>query len=166
MMRFSEAESHAFFKLISPYTEHKKVKQMKEYIQHGDVTTYAHCVSVAAISFWMNRRLKVGADEAALMKGAMLHDFYLYDWHAYDNGEHRLHGYTHPHKAAATAKKYFGLSTIEEGIIRNHMWPLTLFHMPTSKEAWIVCMADKYVSSKETVRGRTHGKGRRAGQAV
>ena len=34
-----------------------------------------------------------------LIKGAMLHDFYLYDWHAQDNGEHRWHGYHHAEKA-------------------------------------------------------------------
>ena len=31
------------------------------------------------------------------------------------------------------------------------MWPLTLFHMPTSKEALIVTIADKYCAINETL---------------
>ena len=54
---------------------------MREFIQHGDVTTYQHCKNVVVVSCWINHRFHLGADETTLAVGAFLHDFYLYDWH-------------------------------------------------------------------------------------
>ena len=80
----------------------------------------------------------------------MLHDFYLYDWHVQD-GTHRWHGFHHPERAAENAARYIGVSEKEAEIIRYHMWPLTLRHAPSSREAWIVCIADKLCSLEETL---------------
>ena len=46
-------------------------------------------------------------------------------------------------------------------MIRSHMWPLNPERVPRSKEAWIVCVADKLVSLHETLfrrRDREQGK--------
>ena len=83
--------------------------------------------------------------------GAMLHDFYLYDWHADDHGEHRLHGFTHPEAASRNAGKYFQADDRVRHVIRSHMWPLTPVRMPLSREAWIVCISDKCISLYETL---------------
>jgi uncharacterized protein len=82
----------------------------------------------------------------------MLHDYYLYDWHHYDGGH--FHGFTHPAAAAENAVSDFEVSPKVEKVIRSHMWPLTILHVPSSREAWIVSMADKIVSLNETVRKR------------
>ena len=47
------------------------------------------------------------------------------------------------------AEQEFDLNETERDIIRSHMWPLTLFHMPKSKEAALVCLADKICTLQE-----------------
>ena len=66
-----------------------------EFIQHGDVTVYAHVTSVARASLSFAERLGragISVDRASLLRGALLHDYFLYDWHDPDPS-HRLHGY-------------------------------------------------------------------------
>ncbi len=131
----------------------EKVQEMKAYIQHGDVTTYDHVMSVARLCFRMAKRKHMNLDMQSLVKGALLHDFYLYDWHHDEKvKEHGLHGYTHAKTALNNALKHFKLNHIEIGIIKNHMWPLNITRLPNSKEAWLVCFVDKIVSTEETLR--------------
>lgn len=126
------------------------VVRMKNYVQHGRVSTYEHCMNVARASYRLNRRLRLGADEKTLLRGALLHDFYLYDWHEKD-ASHRRHGFHHADAAARNAGTLLGASEQEREIIRSHMWPLTLSRVPKSREAWIVCLADKWCSLLETL---------------
>ena len=69
-------------------------------------------------------------------------DRILDDWHEPDSG-HRLHGFTHPRQALFSAYQEFSLKPIEENMILSHMLPL-LPVLPKSKEAWFLCLADKY----------------------
>lgn len=149
-MKLRPDEEVALGALVAPFKNHPKVQEMKNYIQHGNVSTYEHCRSVARVSFFLNRRLHFGADEKTLAVGAFLHDFYLYDWHNGDEG-HGLHGFSHAHTACQNAIKEFRIGEHEQEVISSHMWPLNITRLPKSREAWIVCMADKYVSTKETL---------------
>ena len=127
------------------------VQQMKEFTQHGRVSTYEHCENVLEFSRKMDELLHLHADEETLAMGAMLHDFYLYDWHEAGDGSHRLHGFTHAKRASTNAEKYFDVNEDVRHVIDSHMWPLTLTSMPRTKEAWIVCLSDKCVSLYETL---------------
>ena len=140
-----------FHNYINDLAASDVVMQMDHYIQHGDITTLEHVVAVSYTSFVLAKRF--GADVRTTVRAAMLHDLYLYDWHIKDPETRPplTHGFTHPAKAAENAKKYFEPTEKELRIIRSHMWPLTLFHMPTSKEALIVTMADKYCATNETL---------------
>lgn len=136
--------------MLRGLTDDPRAQKMREYIQHGHVTTYEHSLRVAKTAFWLCRRFHWRVDEASLVRGAFLHDFYLYDWHDPTRTE-RWHGFTHPFKALRNADAAFALNEIERDIIANHMWPLTLRHMPRSREAAVVCLADKLCSTQETV---------------
>lgn len=126
-----------------------------EFIQHGDVTVYAHVTSVARASLSFAERLGragISVDRASLLRGALLHDYFLYDWHDPDPS-HRLHGFRHPFFALARAEEDFELTPRERNIIVRHMFPLVPVP-PTCREAWIVCLADKWCALRETVAGR------------
>ena len=83
-MQLSVTEREQLYAILEKYDQNPKVQQMREFIQHGDVTTYQHCKNVVLVSCWLNHRLHLGADETSLAVGAFLHDFYLYDWHKKD----------------------------------------------------------------------------------
>ncbi len=145
-MTLTDTEETQFDKLIRPIALDQKALRMKKYIQHGKVTTYSHSLRVAKTAFALNRSLHAGCDERRLVRAAFLHDYFLYDWHTHGD---KLHGYHHPEIAAENAARDFGLDQKEQSIIRTHMWPLTLFHVPTSREAWIVTIADKLCGAGE-----------------
>ena len=142
--------------ILEQYDRHPEVQRMREFIQHGDVTTYQHCKNVVLVSWWLNHRLHLGADETSLAVGAFLHDFYLYDWHKKGtfHGIRRLfemHGFSHPGCACVNAEKVFHITKKEQSIISSHMWPLTFRHVPSCREAIIVCLADKYCAVVESM---------------
>ena len=58
-------------------------------------------------------------------------------------------------RAAANARREFGISKLEDRIIRSHMWPLTFFAFPRSREGWILTYIDKKVSWRETLKQRS-----------
>lgn len=123
----------------------------RQYIQHGTVSVLRHCIAVAICSCKIADALHLQVDRMSLIRGALLHDYFLYDWHDLDNG-HSPHGFTHPFTALKNAKRDYNLSTIEENIIVRHMFPLVPIP-PKCTEAWIVCLADKICASQETAQG-------------
>ena len=149
-MQLSVTEREQLYAILEKYDQNPKVQQMREFIQHGDVTTYQHCKNVVLVSCWLNHRLHLGADETSLAVGAFLHDFYLYDWHNCSNITH-WHGFKHARIARYNAETVLKLTDKEKDIIQSHMWPLNPTDIPHSREAALVCMADKMSSSYETV---------------
>jgi uncharacterized protein len=57
--------------------------------------------------------------------------------------------FSHPIVAMHNAEKYFDLDNKVLNIIESHMFPLTITHVPKSKEAIIVCFVDKYCAIRE-----------------
>lgn len=82
-------------------------------------------------------------------RAALLHDYFLYDWHDWDDGAHRLHGFTHGQAALRNAVRDFRLNAIERDSIACHMFPMTL-KPPSYIEGYLVTMADKISATRET----------------
>lgn len=153
-MHPTEDENRTLESALAPYEDTEPVRRMASYTQHGTVSTLDHCKSVARLSLWICRRLHLRVNTNALLVGALLHDFYLYDWH----GSGWRHSYLHPERARANAVAQFGVDEPTQHVIRCHMWPLGITHVPTTKEAIVVNIADKIVSLRETVLMRRERK--------
>ncbi len=137
--------------LIPRIMADRRVQGMRGYVHHGSVSTLEHCERVARFCYRFNRRLHLHADETALLTGAMLHDFYLYDWHQSSGAVRHWHGFRHAELARRNAVECFGVSPLVQDIIGSHMWPLNLTKLPRSREAWIVTLADKCCAVKESL---------------
>ena len=138
------------YKYGADILEDKRFQKEKEFIQHGTTTTYAHSLCVAYMSVWLAERNHHDVDMRSVVRGALLHDYFLYDWHE-KNAYHNLHGYTHAKRAMENARRDFKISSKEAEIIYCHMFPLNISRVPKSREARIVCVADKMVAGSETL---------------
>lgn len=129
-------------------------KMLGQFIQHGKTSVYVHSRNVAYMSYLIARfcekRFGTKIDYDVLIVGAMFHDFFLYDWHDSEKCP-RLHGFKHPAIASKNAQEYYDINDAERLIIETHMWPLTITKFPKSIEAKIVCIADKFCSTRETI---------------
>ena len=121
---------------------------MDNFIQHGDTTCKAHCIKVSYMSYCICRRM--GWEYGEVARAALLHDFFLYDWHtnAKETGKH-FHGFTHPRTALNNAVKHFVLTEKEKNMILRHMWPLTPVP-PKSREGLVIIYSDKFCGLAET----------------
>ena len=135
--------------LIANLEENGRLAQTRTATQHGSTTVFAHCVKVACFSLFLANKLHLTVDVRALLRGALLHDYFLYDWHE-KNAGHRFHGFTHPGTALKNAQEDFRLTPVEQNIIARHMFPLYPIP-PRCREAWLVCVADKYCALLETL---------------
>ena len=139
-----------YYEAINDIYEHEEFLKLKEFFHHNS-SIYEHVQDVAYLSYRISKYLKLDYRSAA--RGALLHDFFLYDWRNHDVPDlprKKFHGIEHPTIAVDNARKYFSINEIEEDIIKKHMWPLTLVP-PKYKESFIVSFADKYLSSKEFI---------------
>lgn len=149
-LKLTEEERQYFKNCAKDLLKSEDVQLMDTFIQHADVSCLKHSISVAYCSFWICRKLNLQVDYRSIIRGALLHDFFLYDWHITKNPM-GLHGFKHPLTALANAEGHFRLNDLEKDIIVKHMWPLT-FKPPKYKEAYIVSFSDKFCSISEILR--------------
>ena len=119
-------------------------QKMKNYNHHRHSNTYAHCIAVTLRALAYCKRKKKKVDPEALVRGCLLHDYYLYNHRTSERI--KWHLFRHPLFAARNAKRDFNVDKTVEHMIKSHMWPLTPFHIPACRESWILMNADKAVS--------------------
>jgi len=140
-----------FYEIIGDIYEHEEFLKLKEHYHHNS-SIYEHVMDVSYFSYRACKLLNLDYKSAA--RGALLHDFFLYDWRNHsepDLAEDKLHGIEHPKIALNNAQKHFELNDMEKDIVIKHMWPLTVVP-PKYKESYIVSFLDKYLASKEFVK--------------
>lgn len=130
------------------------MQREKHFRQHGTVSVYAHSLAVALLCVKIASRLPVKTDTRSLVRGALLHDYFLYDWHNPDPS-HRLHGFHHARRALDNASRDFSLNQVERNMIRSHMFPMNPV-LPAHWESVILCTADKLCAIRETAQGALH----------
>lgn len=136
-----------FKEIIKDITENSSVLSLRDHVQHMLGSRYKHCLEVAYYTYIISKKL--GLDYISATRGAMLHDFYFYDWRNKGvEGQKHFHAYRHPRIALNNANENFELNDVEKDIILKHMWPLT-FRLPRFSESYIVTLVDKYCAVKE-----------------
>ena len=126
----------------------------KNFRQHGGTSVYAHSFTVAVMCVHIANVLALFAIKVnlqTLIRGALLHDYFLYDWHIKDRS-HKRHGLVHAGFALDNARRDFQLNNIEQNMIASHMFPLSK-NLPRYRESLILCAADKLCAAEETVNG-------------
>ena len=149
-MKISDEEQAIIRRNLTGIIDTPQAQSMKTFIQHGHISTYEHVINVVCMSCRVDRRFHARSDKRSLIRGAFLHDFYLYDWHDPTSNE-GLHGFRHPVRALANAEALFELNPKERNVIVSHMWPLTITRIPKCREAAIVCLSDKLCALYETI---------------
>lgn len=127
------------------------LQREKQFMQHGSCSVFRHSVTVAYLCLRLADRYRLRVDRRALVRGALLHDYFLYDWHE-PLLRNKIHGFTHPSTALRNAKRDFHLSKKEQNMIKRHMFPLTPLP-PSSPEGLLLCVADKIAAAHETIGG-------------
>lgn len=135
-------ENVEFICLVRDIMVSKEFRQMKNWQHHIKGSVYDHSVKVAYLCYKHHKRFGMKVDKKEFVRGALLHDYYLYDLHG-GREKHKLHWFKHPKDALENAlEKYPDLTETQQDMIRRHMFPLTVIP-PKTGAAWILCLYDK-----------------------
>ena len=145
-VELSEENYDLLDEVIHQLCEQGRLLEEQNAMQHGSTSVYEHSVNVAYKSLLLVENYRLPVDKQSLVRGALLHDYFLYDWH---KPHGRWHGFKHPAIALKNATRDFKLTEIEKNLIVRHMFPLVPIP-PKNIEGGIVCMVDKWCSLKET----------------
>ena len=150
-IHLSKENEKVFREILTEVCKNSRLLSSNRFVQHGSTSVFRHSVAVAYVSFYIAEKYRIRVDQHALIRGALLHDYFLYDWHEKDDS-HKWHGFYHAGKALQNAMEDFDLNEVEQDIIRCHMFPLNP-RPPKYMESWIICYADKVCSGIETAKG-------------
>ena len=79
--RLSAKDRRLLKETLKELNRQGRLQEEKLAKQHGSTSVYQHSINVAYLSLWLAGRLPLRTDRRALVRGALLHDYFLYDWH-------------------------------------------------------------------------------------
>ncbi|MCR5523567.1 MAG: HD domain-containing protein [Clostridia bacterium] len=122
------------------------VKRMKTFHHHREITTHYHSVYVTYTVLRLCERFKP-ENEKQIIRAALLHDFYLYEWYTEKHDENHI--WYHPVQSVKNIESHFGnMSPMQRNMVMAHMFPLCR-EMPRSVGAWFLTIADKYCATAD-----------------
>ena len=160
-MKITQEQKNDLEKLYQSLLHNEKIMRMKDIPMHRGSNCYEHCFTVAKKAIKLcESPLKKNIDLETVILGAILHDYYLYDWRV-DSSKRKGHGRKHQYIAAENASRDFEISMEVRKVIESHMWPLNFHEYPKSKEAKIVSIVDKMVTLRQALTTHKHKEKRR-----
>ena len=139
---------------IDTALEESRLGDIEPFLQHRGTSRLTHCVAVTYYSYFLCKTLRLKCDIDELVTGALLHDYYFYDWRDIEN-HRKCHAQVHPQAACHNASMDFELTDKEKDIIAKHMFPLTKTP-PAYRESAIVCLVDKFCAAYEFFSRKTY----------
>ena len=110
-MKLTKEEKDRLEEIYQYFLNDQRVMRMKAVPMHRGSNCYEHSFKVAkkAIKHGLRRINKEKIDLEVILVGAILHDYYLYDWRS-DRSKRKRHCHNHPDIAVANAVKDFAIS--------------------------------------------------------
>lgn len=147
-----------FNSLIQDITHSEGFIKLKKNKHHINGTVYDHSVKVAYLCYKHHKRFGLNIEIQEFVRGALLHDYYLYDSHD-KSMPHKFHWFRHPGYALHNAlEKYPSLTKTQQDMIKHHMFPITPIP-PSTKAGWLLCFYDKVAAVSDCL-------GKNAGEAA
>ena len=145
-MELSSEQKEKLESIYQSFLHDERIIRMKEFKMHRGSNCYEHTFKVVkrAMHHVEISRKKNIKPEIVLL-GAILHDYYLYDWRV-DRSKLKGHAKNHVQIALENASKDFNISPEVKEVIGTHMWPINIKQYPKSREAKIVSINDKLVA--------------------
>ena len=157
-MKISDEQRKELEAIYQSFLKDERILKMKDIQMHRGSNCYIHSFKVAKLAIKRALHHNKG-DLNTILLGAILHDYYLYDWRV-DRSKMKKHLSTHPYVASVNAERDFGIHEPIKKVIQTHMWPVNIKDFPNSKEARIISNADKAIYLKEIVCSRHYKKKR------
>lgn len=143
-IKVAEDVSAEYLDTVSDILGDEEFRKLSLFIQHLKTSRFIHSLNVSYLSWLIAGKL--GCDRRAAARAGLLHDFFL---HKFSDPKpvREFQAFYHPKVAARNSSERFDISEKERLAILSHMFPLG--PLPTSREAWIITLADKLCAAAE-----------------
>ena len=155
-MYLSPEQKEKLESIYQSFLNDEKILRMKEFSMHRGSNCYEHTFKVVKRAIHhVEISSKKNINSEVVLVGAILHDYYLYDWRV-DRSKLKGHAKHHVQIALENASKDFDISKEVKEVIGTHMWPINIKNYPKSREAKIVSINDKMVALCEALTSKRY----------